>query len=147
MRRARWKRKNVQSRSVTFVPPRCTGDGVGGCLRVRDGLPTGAAGCRADLTADSCARVRLGSGCKAAFDLLLFPRVPLRYALPWAVAGLLRWPMMKRSSITRPAAAAYPLRVKEKKVNATTTPTTSAPSATGRQSQKPQKRIACPKVR
>ena len=87
--------------------------------------------------------MRLGSGCKAAFDLLLFPRVPLRYALPWAVAGLLHWLILKRSSTTRPAAAAYPLRVKERKVNATTTPTTSAPSATGQQLQKPQKRIAC----
>nr|DAR31667.1 MAG TPA: hypothetical protein [Caudoviricetes sp.] len=26
--------------------------------------------------------VRRGSGCKNAFDQLLFPRVPLRYALP-----------------------------------------------------------------
>ena len=29
------------------------------------------------------ARVRWSTGCKNAFDLLLFPRVPLRYALPW----------------------------------------------------------------
>ena len=28
------------------------------------------------------ARVRLGAGCKNAFDQFLFPRVPLRYALP-----------------------------------------------------------------
>ena len=27
--------------------------------------------------------VRRASGCKDAFELLLFPRVPLRYALPW----------------------------------------------------------------
>ena len=27
--------------------------------------------------------VRRASGCKDAFDQLLFPRVPLRYALPW----------------------------------------------------------------
>ena len=28
-------------------------------------------------------RARRASGCKNAFDQLLFPRVPLRYALPW----------------------------------------------------------------
>ena len=28
-------------------------------------------------------RARRTLGCKDAFDLLLFPRVPLRYALPW----------------------------------------------------------------
>ena len=31
--------------------------------------------------------VRLRSGCKNAFDQLLFPRVPLRYALPWRSWG------------------------------------------------------------
>ena len=36
---------------------------------------------------------------------------------------------------------------KEKQFNAMTTPTRSAPSATGRQLQKSQKAIACPKVR
>ena len=60
-----------------------TGVGVRGCLRVCDGFSTGAAGCGADLTADSRGGVRLRSGCKDAFDQLLFPRVPLRYALPW----------------------------------------------------------------
>ena len=59
-----------------------TGVGVRGCLRVCDGFSTGAAGCGADLTADSRGGVRLRSGCKNAFDKLLFPRVPLRYALP-----------------------------------------------------------------
>ena len=36
---------------------------------------------------------------------------------------------------------------KRSRGNTTTTPTTSAPSATGRQSQESQKRIACPKAR
>ena len=36
---------------------------------------------------------------------------------------------------------------KEKQFNATTTPTASAPSATGRQSQESQKGVACPKAR
>ena len=58
MRRARWKRKNVWPRSGTFVPPRCTRVGVRWCLRVCDGFPTGAAGCGADLTADSRGGVR-----------------------------------------------------------------------------------------
>ena len=31
--------------------------------------------------------VRRASGCKDAFDQLLFPRVPLRYALPWRLWG------------------------------------------------------------
>ena len=47
------KRKNALTRSGTFVPPRCTGVGVRWCLRIHDGSPTGAAGCGADLTADS----------------------------------------------------------------------------------------------
>ena len=34
--------------------------------------------------------VRRASGCKNAFDQLLFPRVPLRYALPWRSWGLYR---------------------------------------------------------
>ena len=52
--RARSKRKErLLSRSGTFVPPRCTGVGVRWCLRVRDGLPTGAAGCGGNLNADS----------------------------------------------------------------------------------------------
>ena len=33
--------------------------------------------------------VRRSSGCKNAFDQLLFPRVPLRYALPWRAYELL----------------------------------------------------------
>ena len=55
-------------------------------------------------------------------------------------------------SASLPAAAHAPVKNsqrqrKEKQLDATTTPTTSAPSATGRQLQKPQKAQACPKVR
>ena len=44
-------------------------------------------------------------GCKDASDQLLFPRVPLRYALPGQSWRSLRWPMLKLSSTARPAAA------------------------------------------
>ena len=54
-----------------------------GCLRVCEDWTTGAAGRGADLVVDSRGAVHLGSGCKDAFDPFLFPRVPLRYALPW----------------------------------------------------------------
>ena len=64
-------------------PPRATGVGVRECLRVCEDCPTGAAGYDAGLVVDSRGAVRLRSGCEDALDLLLFPRVPLRYALPW----------------------------------------------------------------
>ena len=55
-------------------------------------------------------------------------------------------------SASLPAAAHAPVKNsqrqrKEKQLDATTTPTRPAPSATGRQLQKPQKAQACPKVR
>ena len=64
-------------------PPHATGVGVRECLRVCEDCPTGAAGYDAGLVVDSRGAVRLRSGCEDALDLLLFPRVPLRYALPW----------------------------------------------------------------
>ena len=103
------------------------------------------------------ARVPRASGCKNAFDQLLFPRVPLRYALPGR-----SWRLVpnKTESLPRPRRGRCPHRPvaaassrdsqrqrKEKLVNATTTPMASVPSATGRQSQESQKRIACPKAR
>ena len=76
--RARSKRKErLLSRSGTFVPPRCTGVGVRWCLRVCEDWPTGAAGYGTGLIVGSRGAVHLKSGCKEAFDLLLFPRVPL----------------------------------------------------------------------
>ena len=45
------------------------------------------------------------SGCKDAFDQLLFPRVPLRYALSGYSQELLPCPMLQLSSTARPAAA------------------------------------------
>ena len=82
-RRARCKRKRrFWPRSGAFAPLRYMGVGVRGCLRVCEDWTTGAAGRGADLVVDSRGAVHLGSGCKDAFDRLLFPRVPLRYALP-----------------------------------------------------------------
>ena len=61
--RARSKRKErFLSRSGTFVPPRCTGVDERWCLRICDGVPTGAAGCGADLTADSRGAGAEGNG-------------------------------------------------------------------------------------
>ena len=44
--------------------------------------------------------VPTSSGCKDVFDLLLFPRVPLRYALPGYSQELLPCPMLQLSSTT-----------------------------------------------
>ena len=108
MRRARWKRKNrFWSQLCTCVQSCCTGVGVRGCLRVCEDWTTGAAGRGADLVVDSRGAVHLGSGGKDAFDSFLFPRVPLRYALP----GSSRERERQR---------------KEEQLNATTTPMKSA---------------------
>ena len=48
------------------------------CLRVCDGSPTGAAGCGADLAADSRGVVRLGLEDTGAFEPLLFSCLALR---------------------------------------------------------------------
>ena len=64
------KRKNAFGRNFApEVQSCCTGVGVRWCLRIYDDFLTGAAGCGTGLNADS-----RGAG--------LFPRVPLRYALP-----------------------------------------------------------------
>ena len=101
-------------------------------------LPDGRGGMQCGL---ECGFPRRGcgreSGCKDAFDQLLFPRVPLRYALPDPMWWLSALAPVRDSQRQR----------KEKQFNAMTTPTRSAPSATGRQLQKSQKAIACPKVR
>ena len=108
------------------------------CLRICDGFSDGRGRVRCRLERGfprrGCGRE---SGCKDAFDQLLFPRVPLRYALPD--------PMWRLSALA-PARDSQRQR-KEKQFNAITTPITSAPSATGQQSRESQKAIACPKVR
>ena len=80
--------------------------------------------------------MRLGLGCKTAFDQLLFPRVPLCYALPGADVGACAFGRMptsaRRTSSRQPPSQR---QRKEKHLNAMTTPTISAPSATGRQLQ------------
>ena len=86
--RARSKRKDrFWSQLCTCVQSCCTGVGVRWCLRVCDDKTTGAAGYGAGLVVDSRGVVCLRSGCRDAFDQLLFPRVPLRYALPRALVG------------------------------------------------------------
>ena len=98
-------------------------------------LPDGRGGVRCGLECGfprrECGRE---SGCKDAFDQLLFPRVPLRYALPRVAVGACAGSRQPPSQRQR----------KEKQFNAMTTPTRSAPSATGRQLQKSQKSLACP---
>ena len=103
------------------------------------------------------ARVWKSTGCKNAFDQLLFPRVPLRYALPgrsWrlvphraeSLSPSRRGRCPHRPVVPAPARDSQRQR-KEKQLNAMTTPTSSTPSATGRQSQESQKGLACPKAR
>ena len=76
--RARSKRKDrFWSQLCTYVQSCCTGIGVRWCLRVCEGWPTGAAGYGTGLIVGSRGAVHLKSGCKDAFDQLLFPRVPL----------------------------------------------------------------------
>ena len=87
-------------------------------------LPDGRGGVRCGLECGfprrECGRE---SGCKDAFDQLLFPRVPLRYALPDPMWWLSALAPVRDSQRQR----------KEKQLDATTTPTRPAPSATGRQ--------------
>ena len=117
------------------------------CLRICDDSPTGAAGCGTDLMVDSRgagtdenrgARTHLASSSFRAF----------RFAT--------RYPGGRRGLCFRADVHIRPLHQflrgtasgseKRSRDNAITTPTTSAPSATGRQSQKSQKMIACPKA-
>ena len=71
-------------------------------------LPDGRGGVRWELERGfprrECGRE---SGCKDAFDQLLFPRVPLRYALPGALVGAdaLIGPLHQLPSTAKPAAA------------------------------------------
>ena len=82
MRRARWKRKR---RLITTLHVRAKllygGRRIGACSDFA--WPSGTLGSSAiPPTAVPWRRVPTASGCKIAFDQRLFPRVPLRYALP-----------------------------------------------------------------
>ena len=73
---------------------------------------------------------------------------PMRASAPMDGLGPL---LLCRGGCPHPPAAPAPARDsqrqrKKKQINATTAPTRSAPSATGRQLQESQKRIACPKA-
>ena len=99
-RRARWKRKSAGTRSGA-VALRAVRGSAYRCL-LRFGLAFGHARifCQVD-TAVPWRMVRRSSGCKNAFDQLLFSRVPLRYALP----GPAWRPAVPALTNHRPAAA------------------------------------------
>ena len=94
------KKRPLWSQLCTCVQSCCARVGVRGCLRVCEDCPTGAAGYGTGLIVGSRGAVHLKSGCKDAFDQLLFPRVPLRYALPGYSQKLLPCPMLQLSSTT-----------------------------------------------
>ena len=145
------KRKNALARSGA-VALRARRGSAYRCKR-RFGLAFGHATIFCEVgTAVPWRMVRRASGCKDAFDQLLFPRVPLRYALPgqsWRlvpVGGRGRPPLRQDYGFPRSRRGRCPHRPvaeapsttgqrqrKEKQLNAMTTPTTTAPSATGRQ--------------
>ena len=141
-RRARWKRKNRFNALRCSGPPRDGGRRIGASsdfARLSGTLWPSAI----PVTAVPWRMVRRSTGCKNAFDQLLFPRVPLRYALPWRSCRLVPH---KTESLPRPRRGRCPHRPvavassrdsqrqrKEKLLNAITTPMPSAPSAAGRQ--------------
>ena len=80
MRRARWKRKNRLGALRCSGPPRDGGRRIGACSDFA--WPSGTLSPSAiPATTVPWQMVRRASGCKDVFDQLLFPRVPLRYAL------------------------------------------------------------------
>ena len=103
------------------------------------------------------ARVWKSTGCKNAFDQLLFPRVPLRYALPWRAWGLyqtrqkafripvgadaLIGPLHRLPSTAKPAAA------KREAIQCDDLPDALRTIHHGTAVATSQKSIACPKVR
>ena len=82
MRRARCKRKRRWARSGAVALRARRGSAYWCLLRFCLAFGHAMAFCEVD-TAVPWRMVRRASGCKDAFELLLFPRVPLRYALPW----------------------------------------------------------------
>ena len=85
-RRARCKRKRRRARSGAVALRAYGGRRTSACSDLA--LPSGTL-CSSAIspTAVPWRMVRKLSGCKNAFDQLLFPRVPLRYALPRALVG------------------------------------------------------------
>ena len=84
MRRARWKRKNVR-RDFGRRGPKLAYHTGAGRIGAHE-FSMAAARARRDRSGPGSRSPRRGAcrgrGCKTAFDALLFPRVPLRYALP-----------------------------------------------------------------
>ena len=112
------------------------------CLRVCEDWTTGAAGYSIDLTADS-----RGAGA----DENRGARTHLTSSSFRAFRFATRCPGGRRSRcssspLLKPSSTTGQRQRKEKQLNATTTPTPSAPSATGQQLEKSQKSIACPKA-
>ena len=98
-RRARCKRKRRRARSGAVALRAYGGRRTSACSDLA--LPSGTL-CSSAIspTAVPWRMVRKLSGCKNAFDQLLFPRVPLRYALPWRSWKLQLGPMLKLSLTT-----------------------------------------------
>ena len=96
--RARSKEKSVGALRCSG-PPRDGGRRIGASADLA--RPSGTL-CSSAIspTAVPWRMVRKLSGCKNAFDQLLFPRVPLRYALPWRSWKLQLGPMLKLSLTT-----------------------------------------------
>ena len=97
--RARSKEKGAWMRSGAVALRAEGGRRIGACSDLA--LPSGTL-CSSAIspTAVPWRMVRKLSGCKNAFDQLLFPRVPLRYALPWRSWKLQLGPMLKLSLTT-----------------------------------------------
>ena len=99
-RRARWKRKNRFNALRCSGPPRDGGRRIGASsdfARLSGTLWPSAI----PVTAVPWRMVRRSTGCKNAFDQLLFPRVPLRYALLWRAWGHLYGDAKGHSSVRR----------------------------------------------
>ena len=82
MRRARWKRKRRLARFGAVALRARRGSAYWCLLRFCLAFGHAMAFCEVD-TAVPWRMVQWSTGCKDAFGQLLFPRVPLRYALPW----------------------------------------------------------------
>ncbi len=89
MRRARWKRK-MRFCALRHLRASALLRGAAYRCKRRFGLAFGHAWVFCEFAAAvPCRMMPTASGCKDAFELLLFPRVPLRYALPGQSWGLM----------------------------------------------------------
>ena len=131
MRRARWKRKNVRRVGLRRRRPPAAGGG-------RLAVPCGGQGRN---------RPALGGNLQPG-EVWDTSRFSFRCRWPVVDESLRSGPMRASASTNARAARSEAERAeREAGQMRSCTPTTSAPSATGRQSGKSQKSIACPKAR